>query len=255
MPPTALYRRIADDLRDAIRAGTYRPGSQLPTEPELQDRYQASRNTVRLALKELASEGLVETAGRRGTLVRQQTVLEHRAVTVERPDRQGELDSWFSQVKAAGQVPSQDFSMRIEPANAGVANRLHVNEFDLVCVRDCMRYVDGIPWSEQIAYYPMDVAEQAGLLTPHDIPQGTVRAMAEAGLVEAGHIDEIRARMPSPEEMRQFDLVAGVPMVVFQRTAWTKDRVVCLARELHPADRNVLLYELGDLSGRDKVAQ
>src|SRR5919108_5065637 len=47
---TPLYRRIAAELRDAIARGELPPGSQLPTEQELGDRYQVSRNTVRLAL-------------------------------------------------------------------------------------------------------------------------------------------------------------------------------------------------------------
>lgn len=248
MPSTALYRRIADDLRDAIRAGTYPPGAQLPTEPELQERYECSRNTIRLAIRELTAEGLVTTARRRGTLVRQPVLLEHRAVSVERPDRMGESDSWFSQVSRAGRTPSQDFSMRIEPASQQVARRLNLTQDALVCVRDCMRYVDGTPWSEQVSYYPMDVAERAGLLTPHDIEQGTVRAMAAVGLIEVGHVDELTARMPSPEEARQFDLPVGVPVMIYVRTAYTSERAIRVTRELHPADRHVLIYELGDLS-------
>ncbi|WP_322749875.1 MULTISPECIES: UTRA domain-containing protein [unclassified Frankia] len=79
--------------------------------------------------------------------------------------------------------------------------------------------------------------------------------MAAVGIIEVGHVDEIWACMPSPEEARQFELPAGVPVIVFQRIAWTTDRVVCLARELQPADRNVLLYELGDISARDRAEE
>ena len=41
----------------------------------------------------------------------------------------------------------------------------------------------------------MDIAQQAGLLVPHDLPRGTVRAMAEHGHVEIGYRDEITTRM------------------------------------------------------------
>ncbi|HEY4462402.1 MAG TPA: GntR family transcriptional regulator, partial [Streptosporangiaceae bacterium] len=41
------YRAIADELREQIESGQLPPGSQLPTEIELQDRFSASRNTIR----------------------------------------------------------------------------------------------------------------------------------------------------------------------------------------------------------------
>ena len=40
MPATTpLYRRIAAELREGITSGRVPPGSQLPTEQELEDRY------------------------------------------------------------------------------------------------------------------------------------------------------------------------------------------------------------------------
>jgi DNA-binding FadR family transcriptional regulator len=56
-----MYRRIAQELRQQIKSGMPGPGEQLPTEIELRDRYDASRNTVRDAIKLLTTLGLVET--------------------------------------------------------------------------------------------------------------------------------------------------------------------------------------------------
>jgi hypothetical protein len=36
----------------------------------------------------------------------------------------------------------------------------------------------------------MDIAQQCGLLTPHDVPEGAIRAMAAQGHVEIGYVDE-----------------------------------------------------------------
>jgi len=44
--------------------------------------------------------------------------------------------------------------------------------------------VDNQPWSDQHSYYPMLVAERAGLNAPHDLPHGTIRAMTDAGMAE-----------------------------------------------------------------------
>ena len=48
--PEPMYRQIADDLRQKIESGELGSGRQLPTELELRDQYEASRNTVRDAV-------------------------------------------------------------------------------------------------------------------------------------------------------------------------------------------------------------
>ncbi len=64
-----MYRQIADDLRRQIEAGELAPGAQLRTELELREKYDASRNTVRDAVKWLITRGLVETRPGQGTYV------------------------------------------------------------------------------------------------------------------------------------------------------------------------------------------
>ena len=64
-----MYRRIAEDLREQIESGELEPGQQLRTEIELREHYEASRNTVRDAIKWLTTLGLVETRPGQGTFV------------------------------------------------------------------------------------------------------------------------------------------------------------------------------------------
>ncbi|MBI3513028.1 MAG: GntR family transcriptional regulator, partial [Proteobacteria bacterium] len=61
-------RALADQLRQAILAGRYRPGERL-VEDRLAAEYGGSRVPVREALKTLAGEGLVELAPHRGACV------------------------------------------------------------------------------------------------------------------------------------------------------------------------------------------
>jgi GntR family transcriptional regulator len=137
--------------------------------------------------------------------------------------------------------------MRIDPASLAVAQRLRVEEGEAVVVRRMIRYVDGEPWSIQDSSYPMDIAQEAGLLVPHDLPGGTVRAMAEHGHVEVGYRDELTTRMPTPDETQILDLGAGVPVLAYVRTCYTKERPVRLTETIFAGDRNRLVYELGDL--------
>ena len=63
------YKRIYEELREALTAGRYRPGDKLPAEVELVEQFGASRPTVGRALAKLASEGLVQRRAGSGTFV------------------------------------------------------------------------------------------------------------------------------------------------------------------------------------------
>ena len=69
MAARPMYQQIAEDLQAQIESGLLEPGAQLPTELELRDRYNSSRNTIRDAIKRLTSQGLVETRPGQGTFV------------------------------------------------------------------------------------------------------------------------------------------------------------------------------------------
>lgn len=63
------YMRLANQLREAIRSGTFAPGRQLPTEEQLSERFAVSRNTVRQALRLLEDEGCLVSIQGSGTFV------------------------------------------------------------------------------------------------------------------------------------------------------------------------------------------
>ena len=64
-----LYRQISDTLLAGIREGKFPVGTFLPGELELIDRFDASRHTIREALRVLEDMGLVKRQRGRGTLV------------------------------------------------------------------------------------------------------------------------------------------------------------------------------------------
>jgi GntR family transcriptional regulator, frlABCD operon transcriptional regulator len=64
-----LYLQVKHRLEAEIRDGRYRPGTALPTEPQLCELYGVSRITVRRAISELQDEGLLEKRHGKGTFV------------------------------------------------------------------------------------------------------------------------------------------------------------------------------------------
>jgi len=249
---TPLYRRIAGELRTAIRSGKLPPGSQVPTEPELAEQYGVSRGTVRVAVAELVSEGLVERSTRRGTIVRDLAPVTYYATRAEsdRPAAGAAAagDAYIDEVRGQGRRPTQQLEVRVTEATDEIAARLWTGEGGTVVLRRCWRYVDGRPWSIQDSYYPQDVAEAAGLLEPGDIAGGTIRRMANAGHVEVGYVDEITARPATTEEARWLELGRGAAALVYVRTAYTTARPVRLTTTVFGGDRQRLVYELRDLT-------
>ncbi len=66
---SSATRDIATGLQKDIRLGTYAVGNLLPTETELMASYQASRQTVREALRILIEQGLIVRRAGLGSVV------------------------------------------------------------------------------------------------------------------------------------------------------------------------------------------
>ncbi|WP_395450404.1 phosphonate metabolism transcriptional regulator PhnF [Aminobacter sp. UC22_36] len=65
----ALWRQIADQIRQAISAGTLGADGRLPTEMALSERFGVNRHTLRSAIAALVQEGMLRAEQGRGTFV------------------------------------------------------------------------------------------------------------------------------------------------------------------------------------------
>lgn len=71
-PPGYLYVRVADHIQARVQAGELAPGSRLPAERDLAADYGIAVGTVRQAIAELRSRGVVVTLPAKGTFVAMQ---------------------------------------------------------------------------------------------------------------------------------------------------------------------------------------
>jgi Transcriptional regulators len=62
-------QQLVTDLLEMIQEGVVRPGTRLPTEAELTERFGVSRTVVREAIAQLRSDGIVRSSQGRGTFV------------------------------------------------------------------------------------------------------------------------------------------------------------------------------------------
>lgn len=64
-----IYVQLRDILRDQIENGVYLPGTSIPSENELSEKYGVNRLTVRTAIEQLIKEGIVKPFQGKGVYV------------------------------------------------------------------------------------------------------------------------------------------------------------------------------------------
>ena len=251
-PP--LYRQIADKLRHQIESGELKEGDRLPTEDQLIEEHHTSRSTVRAALKELATRGLVDTLHGKGTFVsmRVSPIVTTLSDDPERGLGGGEGLVYTAEVEKSGRSPSAD-EPRVEvmKADSAVARLLQIPEGTEVILRSQKRYVDELPWSLQASYYPRSLESRAPrLLVTGDIKEGTVTYMAGCGIEQAGYQDAIEWRGPNKEETDYFSLPADghVQIAEIRRVAFDQNgKRVRLTITAYRADRNRFVLNVGNV--------
>jgi GntR family transcriptional regulator len=74
--PEPVYEQIVRQIHDAVKSGALKTGAPLPTVRQLAGDLDINRNTVARAYRILEDQGVILTAGRKGTFVRQHAAQE-----------------------------------------------------------------------------------------------------------------------------------------------------------------------------------
>jgi GntR family transcriptional regulator len=250
-----LYRQIAEALRQKIDSGEeYEAGQRLPTEDVLIAEYHASRNTVRSAIKELTTLGLVETRHGIGTFVTEQVPSIVTTLTTDPESGRGGGEGlvYTAEVNRSGRVATTGpTTVEMQKATDKIADSLKIAEGDEVISRHERRFVDDRPWSLQTSFYPKVLVERAPrLLEAGSIEGGTVAYLAECSIQQAGYRDAIEVRAPEPDEISFFELPADgrIQVVEIYRVAFDQEAErVRLTITVYRADRNRFIINVGDV--------
>ncbi|MFJ9771983.1 GntR family transcriptional regulator [Kitasatospora sp. NPDC101157] len=210
----ALHKQVAAAMRQSIATGEWPPGTQLPTETDLANKYGVSRPTVRLAVAALRSEGQLDVKQGRGTFVRTAVhgptasldrTVTHRADAYETP-----IDAWFQQ----GEEPTV-YRTRTDAITAPL---LETDQDELMI--GCDRLLTD-PAGDGRALHrlllPMERIEATQLAQQ---PAATP-AEAYAVLAAAGHDltwrERVSARVPQPDEREALQLSEAAVLLVAHR--------------------------------------
>ncbi len=147
----ARYYQLYALLSNALNDGTIAPGSALPSEPELANRYRLSRTTVRRALERLEQESRILRLRGSGTFARQAPLSKRLCLN---------LHTYYEDLPSIAAKTSASV-LRFEPeASPAGARDLHSQLGERAFVIQKLRKYQGTPYQLTTAYIPESIGRQ-----------------------------------------------------------------------------------------------
>lgn len=235
--PMPLWAQLSADLRRRLAERAF--NGAFPGEMALVEQYGVSRHTVRFALRELRSEGLVVAErGRRSRVAEPPAILQPL----------GALYSLFASVEAAGLRQTSVVRSRGLQADAVVAERLGLEASAPLFRLERLRLAEGEPLALDTAWLP---AEIAGPLLEADFSHTGLydELAARTGLkLESGR-EQIQAVVPTPAQQRLLDIPPSTGALAISRLGYASGKPVEWRHTLIRGDRFTLLAEFSPDTG------
>ncbi len=222
-----LYNQIAEQIRARVD-NELAPGAKIPSENELINEYNVSRNTVRLAIDKLIKQGLVYRVKGKGTFII--------------PDRMQfglfRLTSFTEETRRRGMQPSSRLLNLIKivpPARIGQALQLEVGQCVFLVER--LRLADGIPMALNASYLPSHLCPT---LAEEDLVNGSIyRVVEDKYRLQIGYANQtLKPIVASEMEARLLEVEAGSPLLLVEGVACLVDGTpIEYARLIYRGDR------------------
>lgn len=236
------YARVADVLRDRINRAEYEPGDLLPSQRELREEFDISTTTAKAAIAQLEKEGLVYSQQGKGVFV--QITRELLRYTGGR----------YGQGRPANLVEEEEgnyaFDVQVErrqvQVDPGIAERLAIEPSDRVSEAVYTWNHDGEPVMISTQWEPLAITGGTAIETPASGERGqpdVITRFASIGVEVTEVREDIRTRMPTPDEVHRLKINAGVPVFHIQRTHVAGTLPVETAEIVMRGDRFVLRNE------------
>jgi len=205
-PTLPLHRQIFMVVRDNIVRGLWPPGSAIPPEEALREQFGVSRVTVRRALGDLASQGLLERRHGLGTFV-------PHNVSQPRPDPTLALLDGLE--KSAAESDVQVIEVQHGPAAPLIARLLRISHEDLPLHALRLRSIGGVPVMLTDAWVPERLGRKvtaAGLKK-----RALYELLLSQGVTFGRVVQAISAESANPQHARWLGIDVGAPVLTLTR--------------------------------------
>ena len=222
--PVPLYHQLAEQLSRAIASGDLQPGDPFENEVALAERLGLSRPTVRQAIQELVSQGLLLRRRGLGTTVANRRV-----------HRRAELTSLWDDLEATGAAPSTVVIAHEEVTDSAVCSALDLPEDTPLLSLRRLRLAGTQPLALLHNWLPPTLAD----LSRDDLEaQGLYAVLRGRGVRPVVARQTFGARMPTAAERRLLDMSGSEPLLTMTRTAFDAlGRAVEYGDHAYPASR------------------
>ncbi|MFD6275053.1 GntR family transcriptional regulator [Streptomyces sp. NPDC060209] len=241
------FQRIAAELRAMILDGTLSSGQKVPSEMELKERHGVSKMTARNALVSLRDQGVLESRHGKGFFVRSFRPIRRNATKRLSKELWGGGQSmWSVDVHDRPMTPVTEVPVATSPS-IEVARTMDLTSEDQVCKRSRIYTVEGVPVMTAASYLPMDIVAGSPIMQIDTGAGGIYARLADLGHEPRRFREELRSRMPSPEEADRLQMGAGTPVMHIVRTAADEaGRIVEVNIMLLDASRFIMEYDFTD---------
>lgn len=211
--PKTKTQQIAETLRTEIMSGALPAGSFVPSEADIQARFQVSRGTARNAIDLLGAWGLIATAHGKGSVVRRISNRPNHTFT-RAPERDTDAGEAMARVEEPGMYRTE--------ATADVALTLGLPEGSPVFVYDRLLTNGSGQRLFHRLYLPFAVVNEIPALedNPYVVPRALYAALRDAGH-DLDWVEYVRARIPSPDDTASLNIPPATPMLQTWRVTHT----------------------------------
>lgn len=202
------YQQLYRHLSAAILSGELAPDTQLPPERDLAELAEVSRVTVRKAVSQLVTDGLVEQRRGAGSFVREPgQKLEHRLSA---------LTSFTEYMRARGKSSSSQILLRgLFSPSSEESLALGVPFSTRIARVDRLRLADGTPIAIERSSLPADI-----LPDPEAVETSLYDILRQVGQAPTRAIQRITAINAPAHEARLLNLPEGAAVLRVDRTGY-----------------------------------
>jgi GntR family transcriptional regulator len=222
------YHRIAESLRERIRAGEWTAGAPLPNQRRLARDFGVTLMTLRQALELLERDHLISRRHRLGTFVAAPTI-DYEITKLRR---------FAGDLSAQG----ESVSTRVLDARPVIADRRVSAALDLpararVVMVERLRLVEDHPMSLQRSFLPARIGDEVLTSDLAETPLSQVLEFKLGIVVTRAH-EVVSAVRLAPREARELGCVSGVPAFESERVSFdTAGQPIVFDRVFIPGDR------------------
>ena len=232
-----LYARVTNTIRDQLRAEVWKPGEQLPTEPEFCELFGVSSITIRRALATLEDEGLLVRRQGRGTFAAERHNLVFKPYRLSSLTNDLEQRGWSSTSRIVRQ--------ELVKAPAEIGRLLGLAEDADAIIISRIRLADGEPLAVQNAWLPAELFP--GLVGVDSLGKESLYAvLARQYSTFPHHANEtLHASVSDPEESAALSIEDGDPIFRVRRvTSDASSRVIEIVESVIRGDRYSIVMDL-----------